>query len=745
MLKRIASFSSHYPKTVLFLWFCLFIVSLPLSLQVGSILSNDAGLAPNSQAHQVAAIITQDFVQQANYELIITAEALDSNLSAEELGTNLQVLAEAIRNLPKIRDVQTNREQPLIPTFDDSDNSLMLIELGTTERDDILTVTEDIVSLLPDSGPLQFFLTGWPAIELELQAISARDALRAEVIGLSISLVVLVLVFGAVVAALLPILVAIMTIVLSLAMLFLVGQLGPIANFATTIISLLGLATGIDYALLMVNRYREELAAGFDPKTAAARTTTTAGKAVSVSGLTVLIALAALLIPPLEYIRSMGVSSIITMFFSVSISITVLPAIFTLLGHNINRLQISRKPPGTRSRQFWRNRARSVLKRPLIWTVTGIAVLLVLSLPALSMQVDFSGIRGLTEQTSATQAQAVLDDLQVSQYQRSIDLLVDFGERGFYHPASVRAISQLNRSASGIQDVEQVLSPMAAGNLPSLLLYQYYLTPESALNSPLEPLVNATVAQDGRYVLTRVFPTAYVSPAVIEGILHELRQTVNDQHLTVLWAGSHVTDHEWTQALYSSFPLAVLLVYLATFILLGLAFKSILIPLKSILLNTLVVAAAFGIITLVFQHGWLAPLFGISEGFGFVEAAVPIFIFAVVFGLSMDYEVFLVSRIYEAHERGLSDREAVTHALSVTGNVISSAALIMIIVFSMFIFSHVVLIKTLSLGLTIAVFLDATLVRSVLVPAVMDLAGRWNWWLPRPVARIAKRINFGHD
>lgn len=414
MLKRIASFSTNYPKTVLFLWLLLLLVSLPLSRQVGSVLSNDAGLAPNSQAHEVAAIIAQDFVQQANYELIITAESLDGNVPVEELGANLQSLAETIRSLPNIKDVQTNREQPLIPTFDDSGNSLMLIELDTTERDDILAVTEDIVSLLPESGPLQFFLTGWPAIELELQAISSRDAFRAEVIGLSISLVVLVLVFGAVVAALLPILVAIMTIVLSLAMLFLVGQLGPVANFTTTIVSLLGLATGIDYALLMVNRYREELAAGFDAKAAAARTTITAGKAVSVSGLTVLIALAALLIPPLEYIRSMGVSSIITMFFSVSISVTVLPAVFTLLGHNINRLQISRKPPGTRSREFWRNRARSVLKRPVMWTIAGIGILLTLSLPTLSMQVDFSGIRGLTEQTSATQAQAVLDNLEVS-------------------------------------------------------------------------------------------------------------------------------------------------------------------------------------------------------------------------------------------------------------------------------------------------------------------------------------------
>jgi RND superfamily putative drug exporter len=215
--------------------------------------------------------------------------------------------------------------------------------------------------------------------------------------------------------------------------------------------------------------------------------------------------------------------------------------------------------------------------------------------------------------------------------------------------------------------------------------------------------------------------------------------------LTARIGGDFIYEHETTKALYGQFPLALGLVYLATFIVLGLAFRSLLIPIKAIVLNTLTVGAAFGVLTLIFQYGLGATLFGLAGGLGFVDTAVPLFIFALVFGLSMDYEVFLVARIHEAHERGYDDKAAVISALTSTGGVISSAAAVMIAVFLPFVFSEVVLIKTLGLGLAVAIFLDATVVRLTLVPAVMALAGRWNWWLPKPFARLAERVNLSHD
>ena len=745
VLKRLANISTHYPRRVLGFWVLLLCLSLPLTLRVESVLTTDSGWAPNSQAKLTRDLIESEFARQTNFDLAVAAEAVDGEADPAVLEQELGTLAETLRGLPQVESVETASSQDLIPAFERGGSSLALIELSSDTRNDEFAATDAVAALLTENDNLRYFLTGGPAIEQEIQAISSRDAFRAELIGLSISLVVLTFVFGAVVAAALPLIVAVVAIILSLAALYLAGQFVPVASFGVTVVSLLGLATGIDYALLMVNRFREELKEG-SAREAAARTVETAGKAVSVSGLTTVTALAALLIPPLDFIRSMGLSCLIIMFFSVSTSVTALPALLTLLGERVNWLKVTRKTPGTRSREFWRSRAELVMRRPWLWTVLGVAALTLLSLPALRMQTDIAGIRGLTEQTSARQAQNILERLNLSSLQASVDVLVDFGERGFYHPSSVRSLAKLNREAAGLGTVDTLLSPLTASGVPNLLLYQYYAAPEVALSSEVAPLARATVSEGaGRYALLRIFPDADARPAALANLIENVRGAAEGLELSATVGGLHVSDYEWARSLYGSFPYAVALVYLSSFILLGLAFRSVVIPIKSIVLNSLGVGAAFGVITLVFQMGWFAPLFGLSEGLGFVETSIPIFIFAIVFGLSMDYEVFLVSRIYEAHQQGMTDEEAVAYSLGATGNVISSAALIMVIVFAAFIPSNVVLIKTLSLGLTIAIALDATLVRAALVPAVMTLAGKWNWWLPGPIARFAKRVNLGHD
>ena len=371
-------------------------------------------------------------------------------------------------------------------------------------------------------------------------------------------------------------------------------------------------------------------------------------------------------------------------------------------------------------------------------------MLLLLSLPALRIQLADPGPKSLSAATEAGRTLAALQDLELGGLLRSFDVVTDFGEQGFYHPSSVRKLSQFDRAAQELTGVEGTYSALSADTIPRLLLFQYYATQETALNSELGGLVRRTVSRDGRYALIRVFPNSSVGPDEGAVLRRELSALASELDVNAQVGGTFVQQAEWTRVLYRSFPLALGLVYLATLVLLGLAFRSILIPIKSIVLNTLTVAAAFGVITLIFQYGVGARLFGV-ETLGFVDNSAPIFIFAIVFGLSMDYEVFLVARLYEAHRQGLSDRDAVVQALSATGGVISSAALVMLTVFSVFIFSEVVLIKTLGIGLWVAIFLDATLVRVALVPAVMTLAGRWNWWLPRPLAQVAKRVDLGHD
>ncbi|HET8986247.1 MAG TPA: MMPL family transporter, partial [Trueperaceae bacterium] len=261
--------------------------------------------------------------------------------------------------------------------------------------------------------------------------------------------------------------------------------------------------------------------------------------------------------------------------------------------------------------------------------------------------------------------------------------------------------------------------------------------------SEIAPLARATISEDGRYVLVRVVPDGALTPADGGAIHAALTASLADLGLTGQIGGGYVRGTEWTEVLYRSFPLALGVVALATIVLLGLAFRSVLIPLKAVALNVLTVGAAFGVLTLVMQDGWLSRLLGTGPVLGYIDTSAPLFIFAIVFGLSMDYEVFLVARIREAHVAGLSDHDAVASALAATGGVITSAAAVMVTVFALFLFSHVELIRMLGLGLTVAVVLDATLVRLALVPALMTLAGRWNWWLPGPLRWLARQTDRG--
>ncbi len=750
MFSRLAAFIVRFPHLILLGWAALLLAALPFAGRVGDVLTSDVGLPPNSEGSAVRATILREFAG-SNYQVILVARAPQGEQPGGQSDYSSlfrQALTEIAR-LPFVNEVLDSSAQSTLPLpqLTRSASSAALITLTSRDQPEVEAASNRIRALLPEfeRDGLELILTGNIPVEQEVSAISARDSQRAEIFGLPISLLVLAVAFGALVAATLPLGVALVSVVLSLAVLYGLGHLFTMATFAQIVVTMLGLATGIDYALLMVNRFREELTRRESAREAARATVMTAGRAITFSGLTVLIALAALLVPPLSFVRSIGVASIVVMLFSVLVSLTVLPAALCLLGKHVNAVPLTRLIPGRRSRAFWERQSKRVTARPLLFTVLGVGVLVALALPLLRIEVAFSSVRGLTAQTDTRKAQAVLEELGLDSLLRSFDVLVDFGERGFYHPSSVRSASRFTRAATELPNVAQALTPTTTGDVPSLFISGYYATQETARESPLADLVANTVSADGRYALLRIFPDSVITPSASASLERALRQLAEDEEMDVQIGGTPVIEREWSSTLYSSFPLAVGLVYLITFVLLGLAFRSLVIPLKSIILNTLTVAAAFGVITAVFQFGWGAGLFNLPGGLGFVESSVPIFIFAIVFGLSMDYEVFLVSRVVENHQAGQSDRDAVVNAVAATGGVITSAALIMGVVFAVFLFSHVVLIKTLALGLTLAVLLDATLVRLVLVPAAMMLAGRWNWWLPGPIARLARRVHIGHD
>lgn len=719
---------ARYPRFVLAAWFALSVVATPFAARVGEVLTAAPAPPEEGVAARVTALLGEEFSQpQGDVLVLVATPAAGVAAGAFELAASAAVAS--LQSLPGVAYVLDEGDAAGLGIGTGDDRALFVVGLEPQAQDEARATVAAVRRALAASPDAAFELAGGVATLMEVEAVSQRDARRAELFGLPISLAILLLAFGAAVAAALPLLSAVTTVVVSSALLFALGQVVAFAVFTQTVVTMLGLATGIDYALLIVNRFREELAAGHGARAAAERTTREAGRAVAFSGLTVVVALLSLLVPPVGFIRSIGVATTVVLIVAVLVAVTAVPATLALLGPNVDRLRVTKREPGTRSRRFWRQQAERILRRPIAWAVLGSVVLVALALPALRLQVGEPGALGLSPETEARRVMQALQDDGLAGLLTPFDVVVDLGEAGFFSPASVRAVSLLDRDLAALAGVRAVVSPFALQSVPRLFLYQYYATAETARGSEVAPLVEATISASGRYALLRVLPDAALGPAEGDALLAGVQDALAASGLSGLVGGKHVEHAESAAAVYGSFPLALALVGVATFLLLGRAFRSLLLPLKAVLLNALTVAAAFGALVLVFQDGVVASLFG-GTALGYVDASVPLFVFAMVFGISMDYEVFLVSRVREGHERGLSDREAVTHALATTGGVITSAAAVMVTVFALLMFSHVELIKALGLGLTAAIVLDATLVRLALVPSLILLAGRWNWWLP---------------
>jgi len=738
VFEAIGTIVQRYPRWVLGAWFVLALASLPFGVRVGEVLTGQPEAPETGSAAVVQRVLATQFAQSEEDILVVVAHGETLQAGGAEYEAALDLLSLRLLELDEVAYVVDHRSATGLNLLNEEHNfSILQLGLETDGLAEGKTVTGNVRQVLADIPELRFDLSGGPATVIELEQVSERDARRAELFGLPISLLILLVAFGALIASALPLISAVTTISVSSALLFFLGQHFEFAVFTETIVTMLGLATGIDYALLIVNRFREELRANFDPRQAARQTALTAGKAVAFSGLTVMVALSALLVPPVGFIRSIGLGAMVVLLVSVLVAITAVPATLALLGHRVNWLKVTKREPGLRSRAFWRARANQIMRRPWLWAVAGVGFLVLLALPALRMQVAEPGARGLAQATEARRTLTALESLGLEGLLNPFDVLVDFGTETFYHPSRVRQVSLLAQQLSALEGVSNVMSPFALNAIPRLFLYQYYATPEVALGSEVAALAQATISENGRYVLLRVYPDGAVTPAM-GALLHEqITASLAEVGLTARIGGSYVSGTEWTAALYDYFPLALGLVALATALLLGLAFRSLLIPVKAVILNVLTVGATFGVLTLIMQDGVLATLFGLPPALGYIDTSAPLFIFAIVFGLSMDYEVFMVARIHEGHERGLSDKEAVATALSTTGGVITSAAAIMITIFVVLMFSHVELIRTLGLGLSVAVLLDATLVRLALVPSVMVLAGRWNWWLPGQPLRPA--------
>ncbi|MFF2412446.1 MMPL family transporter [Streptomyces sp. NPDC058092] len=571
---------------------------------------------------------------------------------------------------------------------------------------------------------------GYAKFQAELLEQGQKDASTGEAIAIPLTLVVLVFVFGSLVAASLPLIVAVVAMMLTMGLMWILAEVTDIGSLAASVVTLLGLGLAIDYSLLFVNRYREELATGKPTEQALRTTMTSAGRTVIFSSLTVAVASCAMLWFPLLAVRSMGYAGALTALLAGAASLIVLPAVLAMLGGRIDKGRVfGRKkhaagagaPGGDTENGFWHRLATLVMRRPLPLATITTLFLLLLGAPFLGINIGMPDDRVMPESSSARQVStAIKEDFHGS----GQNTLVVVAPHGASDQQDVTDYAKQLSALPGIETVRTSTGSYAKGSQVA----------------PPDAQSKSFAARDAVYF--QVAPTGD-DPDLADKAVTEIRDSKAPFDIQV--GGTAATNKDAASALVKWLPYALGSLLIVMLVLLFLVTGSVLLPVMAIVLSLLSLTATFGALVWVFQDGHLAGLFGGFTPTGNIAATVPVMLFGLAFGLAMDYQVFLLSRMREEYEITGSPTKAVTHALERTGRIVTAAAVAIAIVFLAFTVSDISLVKAYGVGLPLAVLMDATLIRGVLLPAVMRLGGNATWWAPEPLQRLHARFGLREE
>ncbi|GAA1404610.1 MMPL family transporter [Kitasatospora putterlickiae] len=716
-LRRLGEWCARHPLLVVVLWIVALAAVQAANKTVGGTYSDDFSL-PGTQAQ------TGKDVLQAHEPAAAGTSSQVVLHDAQQLSGFQPQIAQAVSSLQQLPHVLAAQSplppagQPATPGGPLSTDGLtgyITVRFDTNPTllgDEYLTGVDASVAPLRQAGVQVEY--GGPLGEL---ARPAPDDRSSEAIGFAVAVVVLLVGFGSLLAAGLPLLTALFAAVVGLGVLGLIAALSTFATVAPTLATMIGIGVGIDYALFLLTRHRQNLMDGADPVASAGQAVATSGRAVLVSGCTVIIALSGLSVSGISFIAKLGAAAAVTVVSAVLGALTLLPALMGFIGHHMDRVSVRRPiaetggAQGGESTGAWHRYARRVEAHPWRYLAAGVVVLVVLAIPLFSIQLGHIGDGA--DSTEFTD-------------RRAYDLMSEAFGPGSNGPLTLV--------------VDQ--SAVAAGGRPAVQAsVQQALTglPGAASVSPLQ------TSPDGVVLFNTVVPAGAPQDRATTDLVNRLSDTVLPDAVAGTGAKTYVTGNTAAQVDFLDIvssrlvPIIAVVVGLAFLIILA-VFRGLLVAVKAAVLNLLSIAASYGVVVAVFQWGWGGPALGVA-GEVPIESYVPMMMFAIVFGLSMDYEIFLLSRVHEAWVRTGRPHDAVAHALEITARVITCAALIMVSVFAAFIVSDNIVIKMMGLGLAVSVLVDATVVRLLLVPAVMTLLGAAAWWTPRFLDRVLPHID----
>ncbi len=727
---------------VLAVWAVIGAVAAVRAPATPSLLNIRGGSARETEASRTEDLLTQRFSRPIGEFFAVTLES-PAPLDQPAPRATLDTLLAALRREPYIRGL-VSYPSTGDTTFLSRDRraTFVIVALEATRGDSagalvlpVRALVKQTLARVPGGERYRARVTGRAPLDLDVRTVVTRDSAEGEKRLLPLTLLILVLAFGALVAAALPLIVGVLAITVSLAIIGIIAHYTPMSVFVLNMTTMIGLGVGIDYSLLVVTRFREELARGTRRRVAAANTLATAGRAVITSGLTVVVGFGALLLTPLIETRSVGIGGLVVVAVAVLLSITLLPALLAVLGREIDRPRwLARRLTWYHAPQVWEKWARTLSRHPIRALAYGGAVIALLTLPVFFIKIGLPSRHWWPSGTEAGDGLDALSAMGVAGFIQPVRVLVQLpAGRSAVEATSLRGLMTLADSLKADPRVREVRSVVNVEAKGSLLGYSMLYSDLPAARAKYPDFLDAYLSTDERLALLDVILADTTSLTTATDVVIRARQLAKaglrgTKGMTITVGGYSAAALDFQEDLLERFPLLVLLILGATAVMLAIAFKSVLVPIKAIIMNTLSVSATFGLIVLVFQHGVGSQIFGLDGPTSAIFVAVPVLVFAVVFGLSMDYEVFLLSRIKEAFDRSGRNTEATMEGLSATASVITSAALIMILVFGIFAFARVLAMQLMGFGLAVAVLLDATVIRMVLVPAFMQAMGRWNWW-----------------
>jgi RND superfamily putative drug exporter len=695
----------RHRRLVLAIWGVVLVLALWASSGLADLLTNRFTL-PGTDTRRAESVLEEHFGQRSTGSFTIVAT---SDGQAERLAPTV---AAAARRASK--ELPTSRVVSVVPVNDDVVVAQIVSELQPADSKGRTDDMRRAIGAIPDAT---VYLTGQAAIEHDLDPVFAHDLLVGELIAIPIALLILVFTFGTL-AFLLPFAFALVTIPTTLAIVWVFASFMELSTYIQNLVSLIGLGIAIDYSLLVVYRFREELRKGLPRDEAIVETMSTAGRAVVFSGTAVAIGLALLVFMPLPFIRGFGIAGLFIPAVSVLAAVTLLPALLAIAGQRLDRVRLLPRSwlehRADHERGFWARLATFIMRYPKLVAGTTAGFLILLTLPVLALQLGPGANEGIPRDLEAVRGYDVLTEAVGAGAVAPTSIVIDTGRaEGAVSPEVVAAVNALGLKLHADPQVAAV---------------QFDSTPQH-----IDPTL--------RYLNVEVIGKSdYGKPESLEFVLR-LRDDIIPaagfpESARIYAGGGPPGGKDFLDLTYKWFPWLLAAVLLATFVLLMRAFRSVVLALKAIVLNLLSIGAAYGLLVVVFKWGageW-AGLIAYDQ----IEGWIPVFLFAMLFGLSMDYEVFLVSRMREEWDNGATNEEAVVLGLTKTGRIVTAAGLIMFAAFMGFLAGSVVGLQQFGFGLAAAILIDVTIVRALLVPSAMTLFGRWNWWLPAGLARIVR-------